>query len=126
MRLLASSLLIGCTAFALPPAAHAMSWTSAKFPGEQDRAVQGCADDAQKAGDWFCIFIRCDQPGAPLSLHFSAPGPDVHGDIKLIVDEDTFAVKVPESIKSPLPLSTRADALPHALLDASKAGSTLP
>src|ERR1700750_2087430 len=94
MRLWGSSLLIGCTALALPASAHATSWTSAKFPGEQDRAVQGCADDAQNPGDWFCIFIRCDQPGAPLSLHFSAPGPDVHGDIKLIVDEDTFAIKV--------------------------------
>ena len=125
MRLLASSLLITCTALALPASAHATSWTSAKFPGEQDRAVQGCADDAQNPGDWFCIFIRCDQPGAPLSLHFSAPGPDVHGDIKLIVDEDTFAVKVPESIKSPLPLSTRAEAMPYALVDAMKAGGTI-
>jgi hypothetical protein len=125
MRWLASSLLIGCMAFVLPVSAHATSWTSAKFPGEQDRAVQGCADDAQNPGDWFCIFIRCDQPGAPLSLHFSAPGPDVHGDVKLIVDEDTFAVKVPASVKSPLPLSTRAEALPYALVDAMKAGSTI-
>src|SRR5207244_13139705 len=36
MRLLASSLLIGCTAFVWPAPAHATSWTSAKFPGEQD------------------------------------------------------------------------------------------
>lgn len=125
MRLLAASLLIGCTAFLLPPPANATSWTSAKFPGEQDRAVQGCADGAQNPGDWFCIIIRCDRAGAPLSLHFSAAGPDIHGDIKLVVDEDTFAVKVPESVKSPLPLSTRAEALPYALVDAMKAGSMI-
>ena len=125
MRLLASSLLIGCAAFLLSAPAHATSWMSAKFPGEADRAVQGCAEDAQNPGDWFCIIIRCDRPGAPLSLHFSAAGPDIHGDIKLIVDEDTFDVKVPESVKSPLPLSTRAEALPYALVDAMKAGSMI-
>jgi hypothetical protein len=125
MRLLAASLLIGCTTFLLPPAASATSWTSAKFPGEADRAVQGCADGAQNPGDWFCIIIRCDRPGAPLSLHFSAAGPDIQGDIKLVVDEDTFAVRVPESLKSPLPLSTRAEALPYALVDAMKAGSVI-
>jgi hypothetical protein len=125
MRLLASSLLIGCTALLLPAPAQATSWTSAKFPGEADRAVQGCAEGAQNPGDWFCIIIRCDRPGAPLSLHFSAAGPDIHGDIKLVVDEDTFPVKVPESVKSPLPWSTRAEALPYALVDAMKAGSMI-
>ena len=42
-----------------------------------------------------------------------------------IVDEDTFAIKVPASVKSPLPLSTRAEALPYALVDAMKAGGTI-
>ena len=125
MRLLASSLLIGCTALALPASAHATSWTSAKFPGEQDRAVQGCADDAQNPGDWFCIFIRCDRPGSPLSLYFSAPRPDIRGDIKLVVDEDTFTVSVPTSSKSALPSSTRAQTMSEALIDAMKAGSTI-
>jgi hypothetical protein len=105
--------------------AHATSWTSAKFPGEQNRAVQGCADDAQNPGDWFCIVVRCDQPGSPLSLHFSAAGPEIVGDVKLVIDENSFAVSVPPSRKSPLPLSTRAEALPYALVDAMKSGSMI-
>jgi len=125
MRFAMPSLLIGCMALALAGDAHATSWTSAKFPGEQDRAVQGCADDAQNPGDWFCIFVRCDQPRSPLTLHFSTPGPDIHGDIKLVIDEDTFAVSVPASLKSSLPLSTRAQALPDALIEAMKAGSAI-
>src|SRR5262249_32467919 len=76
-------------------------------------------------GDWFCIFVRCDQPRSPLTLHFSTPGPDIHGDIKLVIDEDTFAVSVPASLKSSLPLSTRAQALPDALIEAMKAGSAI-
>ncbi len=111
--------------FALVGNAHATTWTSAKFPGEQDRAVQGCADDAQNPGDWFCIFVRCEQPRSPLTLHFSTPGPDIHGDIKLVIDDDTFAVSVPTSLKSALPLSTRAQALPDALIEAMKAGSAI-
>src|SRR5262249_8499778 len=47
MRFAMPSLLIGCMALALARDAQATSWTSAKFPGEQDRAVQGCADDAE-------------------------------------------------------------------------------
>src|SRR5215472_16799430 len=125
MRLLASSLLIGSAGFLLPAPAQATSWMSAKFPGEQDRAVQGCAEDAQNPGDWFCIFVRCEQPRSPLTLHFSTPGPDIHGDIKLVIDEDTFAVSVPASLKSSLPLSTRAQALPDALIEAMKAGSAI-
>jgi hypothetical protein len=124
MRLL-FGLLVGCMTLALATNAHATSWTSAKFPGEQNRAVQGCADDAQNPGDWFCIVVRCDQPGSPLSLHFSAAGPEIHGEMKLVVDEDSFAVSVPASGKSPLPLSTRAEALPYALVDAMKAGSMI-
>src|SRR5204863_3428423 len=106
MRLQFLSLLIGCMSLAEMAAAQATSWTSAKFPGEQNRAVQGCADDARNPGDWFCIFIRCDKPGSPLSLYFSAPGPDIHGDVKLVIDAHTFAISVPASLKSPLPLST--------------------
>src|SRR5262249_26482645 len=122
MRLMMLRLVIGCTALAFAADAGATSWTSAKVPGEQSRAVQGCADDAQNPGDWFCIFIRCDRPGAPLSLYFSAPGPDIRGDIKLVVDEDTFTVSVPTSSKSALPLSTRARPMSEALIYAIKAG----
>jgi hypothetical protein len=77
MRFINPSLLIGCMALTLVGKADAAPWTSAKFPGEQDRAVQGCADEVQNPGDWFCIFVRCEQPRSPLSLHFSAPGPDI-------------------------------------------------
>ena len=90
-------LLVGCMVLALAINAHATSWTSAKFPGEQNRAVQGCADDAQNPGDWFCIVVRCDQPGSPLSLHFSAAGPEIVGDVKLVIDENSFAVSMPPS-----------------------------
>jgi hypothetical protein len=124
MRLVMLNLLIGCMALALAGKADAASWTSAKIPGEQDRAVQGCADDLQNPGDWFCIFVRCDRPRS-LSLYFSTPGPDIHGDIKLVVDKDSFAVSVPTSLKSALPLSTRAQAVPDALLEAMKAGSMI-
>src|SRR5438132_8917771 len=125
MRLMMLRLVIGCMVLALAAEAGATSWTSAKVPGEQNRAVQGCAEDAQNPGDWFCIFIRCDKPGSPLSLYFSAPGPDIHGDVKLVIDAHTFAISVPASLKSPLPLSTRAEALPFALIDAMKAGSAI-
>src|SRR5438034_8941798 len=123
MRLPFLSLLIGCMSLAEMATAQATSWTSAKIPGEQNRAVQGCADDAQNPSDWFCIVIRCDQPGSPLSLYVSAPGPDIHGDVKLIVDEQSFSVSLPASLKSPLPLSSRAEALPYAAPDALKPGS---
>ena len=125
MRLVRLSLLIGFLTAAGIATADASSWTPAKFPGEQDRAVQGCADDAQNPGDWFCIVIRCDRPGSPLSLYVSAPGPDIHGDIKLIVDEQSFSVSLPASLKSPLPLSSRAEALPYTALDAMKGGSAI-
>jgi hypothetical protein len=125
MRFMMLSLLIGGMAVTSGGNADATSWTSAKIPGEQNRAVQGCADDARNPGDWFCIVVRCDQPRAPLSLYFSAPGLDIHGDIKLVIDEGTFAVSVPASLKSPLPLSTRAEAFPDALIEAMKAGSMI-
>src|SRR5262249_22202328 len=118
MRFSIITLLAGCMALASTGNADPASWTSAKIPGEQDRAAQGCAADSQKPGDWLCIIVRCDQAGAPLSLHFSAPGPDIRGDIKLVIDEDTFSVSVPASAKSALPLSTRAEAMPDALLEA--------
>ncbi len=125
MRFTILSLLVGCMGLASTGNAPAASWTSAKFPGEQDRAVQGCTEDPQKPGDWLCIIVRCDQAGSPLSLHFSAPGPDIRGEVKLTIDEDTFAVTVPASAKSPLPLSTRAEAMPDALLEAMKAGHVI-
>jgi len=125
MRLMMLRLVIGCMGLAFAADAGATSWTSAKVPGEQNRAVQGCADDAQNPGDWFCIFIRCDRPGSPLSLYFSAPGPDIRGDIKLVIDEDTFAVSVPMLPKSALPLSTRAQTMSEALIDAMKAGGAI-
>ena len=104
MKLMALSLVVGCVCFPSMGHAQAAPWTSAKLPGEQNRAVQGCANDPQKAGDWLCIFVRCDQPGSPVSLHFSVMGPDIQGNIELVVDEDAFAVSVPGSLKSALPL----------------------
>src|ERR1700757_2527286 len=125
MRLMMLRLVIGCMVLALAAEAGATSWTSAKVPGEQNRAVQGCAEDAQNPGDWFCIFIRCDRPGSPPSLYFSAAEQDSRDGIKLVIDEDTFAVSVPTSPKSALPSSTRAQAMSESLIDAMKAGSTI-
>jgi hypothetical protein len=100
-------------------------WTEAKIPDEQHRTAQGCAGEARNPGDWVCILVRCDQPGALPSLHFSTPGADILGDIKLVIDNNSFALSVPESPKSPLAWSTRAKAVPADLLEAMKAGSTL-
>jgi hypothetical protein len=85
MRVVIFGVLVGC--FCLDPtgSVKAASWTAAKFPGEQSRAVQGCADNPQKVGDWLCIVVRCDHPGSPLSLHLSVPQPDIEGDIELII-----------------------------------------
>ena len=118
MRFSMITLLAGCLALASTGNADAASWTSAKIPGEQDRAAQGCADDPQKPGDWLCIIVRCDQPGSSPSLHFSTSAADIRGDIKLVIDEDTYTVSVPAATKSPLPQSTRAEAMPDALLEA--------
>ena len=71
MRYLMASVLGACIGIASP--AHAQ-WMEAKIPGEQHRTVQGCAAEARKPGDWVCIFVRCDQPGSPPSLHFSNSG----------------------------------------------------
>jgi hypothetical protein len=125
MKLMTLSLAVGCVCFPSAGWAQATPWTSAKFPGEQNRAVQGCASDPQKPGDWLCIFVRCDQPGTPVSLHFSALGADIQGKIDLVVDDDTFPVSVPASSKSTLPLSTRAESVPNGLLEAMKAGRTV-
>jgi hypothetical protein len=121
MRLMMSSLLAGCICLAAVADAPAVPWTSAKFPGEQNRAVQGCADNPQKAGDWVCIIIRCEQAGS-LSLNFSVAGPEIQGNVELVIDDSTFALSVPASLKSALPLSTRAQAVPNGLLDAMKSG----
>jgi hypothetical protein len=94
MRFVILGVLVGC--FCLDPigSVKAASWTSAKFPGEQSRAVQGCADNSQKVGDWLCIVVRCDHPGSPLSLHLSVPEPDIERDIELVIDENTFALSL--------------------------------
>jgi hypothetical protein len=97
----------------------------AKIPGEQHRTVQGCAAEARKPGDWVCIFVRCDQPGSPPILHFSTPGPDMQGNITPVIDDATFTLSVPASSKSPLALSTRAEAVPGDLIEAMKAGKVL-
>jgi hypothetical protein len=122
MRVVILSLLIACVCFDLIGDAKAAPWTSAKFPGEQNRAVQGCADNPQNSGDWLCIVVRCDRPGSPLSLYFSVPEPDIQGDIELMIDENTFALSVPRSLKSELPLSTRALVVPNGLIHAMKSG----
>ena len=103
MRFVMLGVLVGC--FCLGPigSVKAASWTSAKFPGEQSRAVQGCVDSPQKVGDWLCIVVRCDHPGSPLSLHLSVPEPDIEGDIELVIDENTFALSMARSVES-LPL----------------------
>ena len=58
MRFVMLGVLVGC--FCLDPirGVKAASWTSAKFPGEQNRAVQGCGDNPQNVGDWLCIVVR--------------------------------------------------------------------
>jgi hypothetical protein len=124
MRVVIFGVLVGC--FCLDPtgSVKAASWTSAKFPGEQSRAVQGCADNPQKVGDWLCIVVRCDHPGSPLSLHLSVPQPDIEGDIELIIDENIFALSLARSVES-LPLSTRALGVPNGLIDAMKSGHTI-
>jgi hypothetical protein len=123
MRLLRASLLIACMAV-FTTQGHAQ-WTDAKIPGEKDRTVQGCAGETGHSGDWACIFVRCDQRGSPPSLHFSTSGPDIQGTIKLVIDEATFTLTVPDSPRSPLLLSTRAEAFPADLLEAMKGGSML-
>ena len=97
----------------------------AKIPGEHHRAVQGCAAEVQKPGDWVCIFVRCDEPRTPPSIHFSTSGPGIRGKIKLVIDDVTFTLSVVASSKSALALSTRAEVVPDNLLEAMKAGKVL-
>jgi hypothetical protein len=127
MRLSTASLLVGCILLfsSLPSTRGHAQWTDAKIPGEKDRTAQGCAAESRSPGDWICILVRCDQPGAPPSLHFSTPGSDIKGNIKLVIDDTTFTVSVPDASKSPLPSSTRAEAAPGELLEAMKAGSAI-
>jgi hypothetical protein len=123
MRLLTASVLIACVGvFSTPGYAQ---WKDAKIPGERDRSVQGCAAETRHPGDWACVFVRCDQPGSPPSLHFSTSGPDIQGNIKLVIDEATFTLLVPDSPRSPLASSTRAEVFPADVMEAMKAGSAL-
>ena len=124
MRVAMLGLLVGCLCFDPIGSVKAAPWTSAKFPGEQNRAVQGCAANPQKVGDWLCIVVRCDHPGSPLSLHLSVPEPDIEGDIELVTDENTFALSVARSVDA-LPLSTRAVTVPHGLINAMKSGHVI-
>jgi hypothetical protein len=121
MRLVMLSLIVGCFCLYPTQSLKAASWTSAKFPGEQSRAVQGCGDNAQNAGDWLCIVVRCDHPGSRLSLHLSVPEPDIEGNIELVTDENTFALSVARSVEA-LPMSTRAVTVPRGLINAMKSG----
>src|SRR5262249_36824880 len=91
----------------------------------QQRTAQGCAAESRNPGDWVCVLVRCDQPGAAPSLHFSTPDADIRGNIKLVIDDRSFAVSVPEQPKSPLAWSTRAQAVSEDLLEAMKAGGWL-
>jgi hypothetical protein len=129
MRLSTARLLVACMSAGLMGAAAMTSaqaqWTEAKIPDEQHRTAQGCAAEARNPGDWVCVLVRCDQPGLPPSLHFSTPGADIRGNIKLVIDTESFALSVPDSPKSPLAWSTRAQAVPEDLLEAMKAGSAL-
>jgi hypothetical protein len=69
-----------CISSATP--APQSGWTRSSFPGEKTRTVQGCVGEGS---DYVCVFVRCDEAGR-FSLHFSAPGPDIDGHIKLVVD----------------------------------------
>src|SRR6516164_9422076 len=44
MRLVTLGVIVGCLCLDPIQSVKAASWTSAKFPGEQSRAVQGCGD----------------------------------------------------------------------------------
>jgi hypothetical protein len=124
MRLSTASLLVACMGAASVASAQAQ-WTEAKIPGEQHRTAQGCAGETRNPGDWLCVFVRCDQPGSPVGLHFSTPGADVQGNIKVSIDNESFALSVPASPGSPLALSTRAETAPRDLIEAMKSGGAL-
>jgi hypothetical protein len=123
MRLLTASLVVaGMSVFST--SGHAQ-WTDAKIASEKDRTVQGCAGETRNRGDWACVLVRCDQPGSPPSLYFSTSGPDIHDSIKLVIDDATFTLSVPDSPRSTLAFSTRAEVFPGDLMEAMKAGSAL-
>jgi hypothetical protein len=124
MRLSTISLLAACMGVASMASAQAQ-WTEAKIPGEQYRTAQGCAGQTSNPGDWVCVLVRCDQPGSSPSLHFSTPAADIQGNIKVLIDDERFALSVPASPRSPLASSTRAEAVPRDLIEAMKAGSAL-
>jgi hypothetical protein len=123
MRLLTASLLIAC--ICVVSTSGYAQWTDAKIAGEKDRTVQGCASETRNRGDWSCVLVRCDQPGLPPSLYFSTSGSDIHGNIKLVIDDATFTLSVPDSPRSSLAFSTRAEVFPADLMEAMKAGSAL-
>ena len=125
MKLMALGLVVGCVCFPSMGNAQAVPWTSAKLPGEQNRAVQGRANDRQKAGDWLCIFVRCDQPGSSVSLYFSAKGPDIQAtsNWSLMKTHSPFPCRDPSSQRFP---SLRVlEGCAMVFLDAMKAGRTL-
>ena len=115
------SVVIACLALASSEAVQAQ-WMEAKIPGEQQRTAQGCAEETRKPGDWLCVFVRCDQPGAAPSLHFSTAGAEIAGSIKVVIDDETFTLAVSPAGKSPLAMSTRAETIPDDFLEAMKAG----
>jgi hypothetical protein len=124
MRSLIIGLLVTATGITSIERSQAQ-WTEAKIPGEQHRTAQGCVGETGNPGDWVCIFVRCDQPGSPPSLHFSTSKPDIQGNVKLMIDDESFVVSVPASPSSTLALSTGAEVLPADLIEAMKAGSVL-
>ena len=125
MRMSTASLLVACIGVVAYTTSAQAQWTEAKIPGEQYRAAQGCAGETRNRGDWTCILVRCDQPGSPPSLHFSTPGADIRGNIKVSVDDKGFTLSIPASPRSPLPSATRAEAAPRDLIEAMKGGSAL-
>src|SRR5262245_40324952 len=123
MRLPTASLLIVC--MGVFPARGYAQWTGAKIAGEKDRTVQGCAGETRNRGDWACVLVRCDKSCSPPSLYFSTSGPDIHGKIKLVIDDATFTLSVADSPRSPLAFSTRAEVFPADLMESMKAGSAV-
>lgn len=111
------------TSLCVPAAEAAAGWEPAAFSGEGKRTVQGCAtkftDDS-----YVCLFVRCDETGR-LSLHATAPGPDITGPVRFSIDGTAFPVTFVKSPASPLPLSHRAESFPEPLLSAMKFGRTL-
>jgi hypothetical protein len=123
MRLPTASILIACMGV-FSTSGYAQ-WTDAKIAGEKDRTAQGCAGETRNRGDWACVLVRCDQPGSPPSLYFSTSGPDILGNIKLVIDDATFPLSIPGSPRSPLAFSTRAEVFPTDLREAMKVGTAL-